>query len=591
MMANSKFNFSIVLRSLIILVTGFIIGWLIKPGSSDHQHETGQTSMQEEAFTTWTCSMHPQIRQGEPGKCPICGMDLIPLEDQTDENPREIRMTATAIALANIQTQAIDFGNPVREIRMNGKVQPDERLIYTQVGHIGGRVEQLSINFTGEVVEKGQTIAQIYSPELVTAQEELFVAEKIKATQPGLFTAAKEKLKNWKLTENQIEQILQSGMPTGTFPIKADVSGIVMEKNVNLGDYISRGTPLYEIVDLSRVWVLFDVYESDISFVRVGNQVNFSVSSLPGEAFRGRINFIDPIIDPMTRVAKARVEISNPYGKLKPEMFASGQIMIPSGGRKSEQLLVPKTAVMWTGPRSVVYEKTEDERGIAFEMREVELGAQVGDHYIVKGGLEPGAEIAVHGTFSIDAAAQLAGKPSMMNPQGGTRRQSQAHDHSSAPPEITPAAIKIDEKARHALSEIFRDYFSLKDALVADNFETSVRYAKMIKDHLSEMDMQLFEGEAHTQLMKYIGQIHPFLDQMIQAKDITQSRNAFKDLSSRFVVMAGVFGPLDDVLYVQHCPMADNNQGADWLSREQQIQNPYFGSQMLKCGSVTDTIK
>jgi membrane fusion protein, copper/silver efflux system len=213
--------------------------------------------------TTWTCSMHPQIRQNEPGDCPICGMDLIPLEDETDSDidPMAISMSPTAMQLASISTALVGSADPVKSVRLNGKVQSDERLVFSQSSHIPGRIEKLLVNFTGEFVSKGQVIASVYSPDLVTAQEELFEAEKIKDSQPQLFNAAKEKLKNWKLTESQIEQILQSGQTEEEFNIQADVSGYVTNRKVNVGDYISRGQSIYEIADLSRVWVLFDVYE------------------------------------------------------------------------------------------------------------------------------------------------------------------------------------------------------------------------------------------------------------------------------------------------------------------------------------------
>ncbi len=187
-------------------------------------------------------------------------------------------------------------------------------------------LKNLMVNFTGDYVKKGQVIASVYSPDLVTAQEELFEAQKIKETQPQLFNAAKEKLKNWKLTDSQIEQILQSGSTKETFDVQADVSGYVTKKMVNPGDYIRRGEAIYEIADLSKVWVLFDVYESDMSWIKKGDKVEFTIASLPGETFNGTITFLDPVIDPKTRVAKARVEVNNRGSKLKPEMFVSGTV-------------------------------------------------------------------------------------------------------------------------------------------------------------------------------------------------------------------------------------------------------------------------
>ena len=333
---------------IITLIIGITIGWIVSPSSnqpvttSDHQHES--------EAEVWTCSMHPSVRQSEPGQCPICGMDLIPLGNEDDGgDPMEVRMSETAMKLANIQTTIVSTGSSVKEIHMNGKVQADERRKSSQAAHIPGRIEQLLVNFTGEYVQLGQTIAQIYSPELVTAQQELFEANKIKEAQPALFAAAREKLKNWKFTDKQINAMLESGKLQERFPILADVSGIVSERRVNVGDYVMRGTPIYDVVNLSSVWVLFDVYESDMQWVSKNSEITFTVQSLPGESFTKKITFIDPLINPDTRVATARVEMANPEMRLKPEMFASAVVKSNLNGGK--KIIVPKSAVMWTGER------------------------------------------------------------------------------------------------------------------------------------------------------------------------------------------------------------------------------------------------
>lgn len=400
------------------LAIGLLLGWLIFGGSEakvteEHQHEHPAEEVAGE--TTWTCSMHPQIRQPEPGDCPICGMDLIPLEEEQngEVDPNAVSMSATAMQLANIKTTIVGAAEPLKVVRLNGKVQEDERLIFSQSSHIPGRIEDLLVNFTGDYLKKGQVIASVYSPDLVTAQEELFEAQKIKDSQPQLFEAAKAKLKNWKLTDEQINQILASETTQQTFEVKAEVSGYVTKKMVNTGDYVRRGQTIYEIADLSKIWVLFDVYESDLPWIKKGDKVTYTIESLPGETFQGTIDYLDPVINPKTRVAKARVVQSNKSLKLKPEMFVSGEVeaKLP----QTDALVVPKTAVMWTGERSVVYVKSETGQGVYFNMREVDLGPALGESYVVENGVQQGEEIAVNGTFSIDAAAQLAGKVSMMS--------------------------------------------------------------------------------------------------------------------------------------------------------------------------------
>jgi Cu(I)/Ag(I) efflux system membrane fusion protein len=421
----------------LILITGLFLGWLLfHPG---HKHSSADETVQSDTQgTIWTCAMHPQIRMPQPGKCPICGMDLIPLE-QGGSQPEElgaVHLTAEAAQLANVQTSVVSKQLPFKEVRLYGTVGTDERLIQSQVAQIGGRIENLNISFTGEPVAFGQKLAQLYSPDLVTAQQELLIAAKTRESQPELYAAAKEKLRQWKLTDNQISGIESSGKVQSTVDILSTSSGVVMSRKVSRGDYVSQGTVLFEIADLSRVWILFDAYENDLPYVRNNENISFSVQALPGESFSGNITFVDPVIDPVNRVARVRVEIGNKSGRLKPGMFVTGYVTSRPEGF-GESLIIPKSSVLWTGKRSIVYVKENGTTDYVFKLREIELGPMLGESYVVKSGLMEGEEIVTRGTFSVDAAAQLEGKPSMMNPQGGIKT-------SSMPGMVMPGELKTD---------------------------------------------------------------------------------------------------------------------------------------------------
>jgi len=399
----------------LLILFGLFLGWLFFHSSSTTKDEHNHTES-EKKNEIWTCSMHPQIKMDKQGKCPICAMDLILLNQnstaQMDSNA--IHFTADAAALANVATSIVSRSKPAKEVRLYGKVQADERLLQNQVAHISGRIEKLFVGFTGEVVTKGQLLALIYSPELITAQQELLEAAKEKQSQPAIYEAAIEKLRQWMLNDKQITQIEQSGQVKTKFEVYANTSGVVTTKKVNVGDYVSQGASLFDIANLSRVWVLFDAYESDLPFLNVGNTVNFSLQALPDKVFNSTIRFIDPVIDPVNRVAKVRVEIDNSGGKIKPEMFATGVVKANLNAYK-DKLVIPRSAVLWTGKRSVVYVKQPDSDELNFKMREIEIGPMLGNSYVVISGLEEGEEIVSDGTFSVDAAAQLEGKPSMMN--------------------------------------------------------------------------------------------------------------------------------------------------------------------------------
>jgi len=410
-------------------IGGLFLGWLFF--HSPHKMENIPEQTVESAKTTiWTCSMHPHIRMDKPGKCPICGMDLIPLnQSNVPVDSDAIHLSKEAAELANVLTSVVTKQKPVKEVRLYGKVQADERLLQSQVAHIPGRIEKLLVNFTGEGVRKGQTLAVIYSPELVTAQQELLETVKTKDSQPEIYEASKEKLRQWKLTETQIAEIESLGTVQNNIEVVSNTTGIVTARRINNGEYVSQGTTLFDIADLSKVWVLFDAYETDLPFLNEGNKISFTVQALPGTNFSGNIIFIDPVIDPITRVSKVRIEINNPNGKLKPEMFATG-IVNANLAEYKNNFIIPRSAVLWTGKRSIVYVKQSGTDEPIFKIREVELGPMLGNSYVIISGLNEGEEIVTQGTFSVDAAAQLEGKPSMMNQGGG--KISTGHNHGDA---------------------------------------------------------------------------------------------------------------------------------------------------------------
>ncbi|MGA2407292.1 MAG: efflux RND transporter periplasmic adaptor subunit [Bacteroidales bacterium] len=403
----------------ISLIIGLLLGWLFFHSSRKSEKKPDQLTEMAKS-TIWTCAMHPQIRMPQPGKCPICGMELIPLVQSITSSidPDAIRLSKEAAELANVLTSKVTIQKPVKEVRLYGKVQADERLFQNQTAHVQGRIEKLYINFTGESVVKGEVLAEIYSPELINAQQELLETIKTKQLQPELYEASKEKLRQLKLTDEQIAKIENSGVVQNNFEVLSNTAGTVTDLKVNTGDYVSQGTVLLEIADLSKVWVMFDAYESDLQFLYKDEKISFTLQALPGINFTGNIIFIDPVIDPVTRVAKVRVETGNQSGKLKPEMFATG-IVSSTLPEYRDNVVIPTSAVLWTGKRSVVYVKQPGSDEPVFKIREVELGPMLGESYVIIKGLSDGEEVVTNGTFSVDAAAQLQGKPSMMNPRGG----------------------------------------------------------------------------------------------------------------------------------------------------------------------------
>ena len=420
----------LIIGGLVLLVVVFLLGRCSMPSSTDshagHDHGTDEGSLEEPS--TWTCSMHPQIQQPESGDCPICGMDLIPLiiDGGADDGPRTLSMSESSRALAAIQTTVVERRFPEAEIRLVGKLDYDETKVKSLTARFPARIDELFVNFNGVPVKEGDHLARVYSPELLTAQSELLTAYRYDP-QSTATQSAKEKLRLWDLLPDQIEAILESGKAKDHFELKAPVSGIVVHKNVNEGDYIKTGQPLFKIVDLSTLWLRLDAYESDLAWLRFGQTVDFSVESYPGKTFQGKITFINPELDRKTRTVSVRVNVPNGEATLKPGMFAkaiarsriaqAGNVYAPEYAGKwispmhpeivkdaagscdicgmdlvpaeelgyvqdpdaEAPLVVPASAVLRTGKRAVVYVEKPNAERPTYEGRVVEIGLRAGD--------------------------------------------------------------------------------------------------------------------------------------------------------------------------------------------------------------------
>lgn len=560
---NKLLNNKIILV-LITLTLGAFIGWWIKPTESgsvenhDHAHEL-------ESISLWTCSMHPQVQLTEPGDCPICGMDLIPANSEGNEDNESpvLKMTESSMALAQIQTIQVGSTAGESKLELTGKIQADERESASITAKFPGRIERLYVSFTGEKVVKGQKLASIYSPELLSAQQELLEASKIKSDFPEIYQAAKQKLRLWKLSEEQISSIEVAGKIQELFDVFAEHGGIVMGRNVAVGDYITTGQALFQIVNLDKVWVILDAYESDLDQIQVGTPIQFTVAGIPNTKFSSKVSFVDPVINPETRVAAVRAELPNGQGKLLPEMFVKAEIS--KNGNSQTTILVPRTAVLWSGKRSVVYVKVPNQSPAGFEMREVEIGALQGDNYTVLSGLENGEEIVVNGAFTIDAASQLAGKPSLMNRTSSNQ-------------------VDVSENFSKGFNQLADYYFELKNQLASDQWTVDNKIWAGIRNSLKLMEN---EGKTTIQPSVWLG----VLKDLEKSIGIKEARVNFNSLSELILEANETYGLANRVVYKDYCPMAFGDEGAYWLSEKKEILNPYFGASMLTCGEVKETYR
>lgn len=561
---DNKKNLTIVILGCLFF--GGLAGWLIR-GTGDHpDHEHFHVA---EDGTIYTCSMHPQIRQNEPGQCPLCGMALTPVSSNSgNSSPYVLEMTPEAMALSNVQLTRVKSGAGSGKLSLTGKIQVNEQRVKSLTVNYSGRVDRLFVNFTGQEVRRGEKLATLYSPDLVNAQKELLETAKIKDRQPALYQASKEKMKLWKISDEQIARIENSGQVQTQFDVYADVAGVVIARNVAVGDFVNRGTALFEIVDLSSVWVILDAYESDLGAIRKGDDLNFQVSSYPGREFKAKVSYIDPVLNPDTRTVGIRAEAVNRNFELKPEMFVSASIATSQSSQSG--LMIPKTAILWTGPRSVVYVQVGTKESPAFEMREIELGPRVGDDYLVLSGVEEGEQVVSNGVFAVDAAAQLSGNYSMM-----------------LRPEVK--SLEVPEAFKTQLTAFMKAYFPIKNALVKSDAKETQKTIDPAKVSLAKVDMKLLGGKAHDIWMDLLKPMQGSLDKIAQTSDVEEQRKHFETLSDNLIEAVEYFGVVENTIYRQYCPMAFRDKGAYWLSAEKEIRNPYFGDKMLTCGEVKGT--
>ncbi|NLP58554.1 efflux RND transporter periplasmic adaptor subunit [Lutibacter sp. B1] len=583
-------------KYIVILFIGLFLGRFIYKDIASSK--TNQTPKNEELKTQkWTCSMHPQIMQSEPGDCPICGMELIPAETtNTGDNVsiNQFKLTKNAMALANIETTIVKKGgNTSNGLVLSGKIQENEKATAVQTSYFNGRIEKLYINSEGDKVSKGQLLALIYSPELVTAQEELLTALSMKTTQPNLYNAVKNKLRIWKLSENQINKIETTKKVLMNFPVYANVSGIVTAKLVEEGTSVKEGTPLLKISNLTTVWAEFDAYEKQLSSIKKGDEISITTNADPSKEIKATISFIDPVLNTSTRTTTVRAELNNKNEALKPGMFVQGTLNSAKKTAENSLLTIPKSAVLWTGKRSVVYIKEKSEEPV-FEMREITLGNVIGNMYEVLQGLNENDEIVTNGTFTVDAAAQLQGKKSMMNKMGEMQMtDNENHSEKEKAMNMSSETLKIEvsPKFKQQLQVVFTNYIQLKDALVNDNPKKAQETAKVLLNSLNKVDMKLLtEEKSHKTWMDIKTELVKSTNKILSESTIKSQRNEFIHLSNNFIKVVKIFG-VNQKVYKQFCPMAANNKGAFWLSTEEKIMNPYFGASMLHCGSVEETIE
>lgn len=556
-------------RRIIPLILVLIFGiWLGNVFFSERPSDHSASHVgSESAVEVWTCSMHPQIRSHEPGNCPICGMALIPVQGgggHVHGSIEQVAISEHAAALMQVQVRPAERRSVEGSVSVNGRIEFDERQVRDVVVRTEGQIEQLYVNYTLAPVQRGQRLAEVYSPAILAASQEFLSARRSGLTE--LVDAARSQLQLLGISEEQIAAIETSGEPMRTYTLFSPVGGVITDLEVRQGEWVSAGSRLMRVGSVGQVWVIFDVYESDLRNVRSGQSVRFSVESFPGEAFSGTISFIEPVVDSDRRTARVRVQLANPGGRLRPGMLARGHI---EGSASSDApLIIPRSAPLLTGNRAIVYVQVPGMDSPTYESREVVLGGRTGDYYEITEGLQEGELVVVHGAFRLDSELQIRGGRSMMQTE-------------TPSPTDTPS---LEHGDRIPLGTVVNAYVELVDALADDNPAGAHRAISSLEQALGNVDA---DDPAWLRLR---GRMNSALSSMHAGEGIEGIREHLPQLSAALEEAVTTLGRDVGTLHRAHCPMAFDFEGADWLQRSETINNPYFGDRMLRCGSITATL-
>jgi Cu(I)/Ag(I) efflux system membrane fusion protein len=631
---------------VLVLVVGF---WLGRLGRSPElpSQEVAAASKTEAEPQVWTCSMHPQIRLPKKGLCPICNMELIPASTgEMSGGMRRLTISENAKKLMDIVVAPVERKFVSAAVRMIGKVDYDETRLAYITAWFPGRLDRLYVDYTGVPVKKGDHLVYLYSPELISAQEELLqsleTVKNIKETELSVMremtestvAAAREKLRLWGLKTEQIEEIERSGKIQDHMTIYAPTSGIVIHKNALEGMYVQTGTRIYTIADLTQVWVKMDAYESDLEWLRYGQEVEFTTVSYPGSPFKGTISFIDPILNEKTRSIKIRINVPNSDGRLKPGMFVkatvrakvagSGRIMeaalagkwicpmhpeiISSNSGKCDicqmplvtteslgyvsddpdvaqkPLVIPVSAALVTGTRAIVYVKVPDTDKPTFEGREIVLGPRAGDYYLVRSGLSEGELVVIRGNFKIDSSLQIMAKPSMMTPEGAGGGG--MHDHgpkTSQNDTAGQAAVELPALFEYQLRAVLTAGENAEKAAASEDIAAIQSAFATFDLALKNVDMKELTGHTHMLWMELSMRLKNDAAEGLQAKKPKDATRIAIGLSETLKSTRAKFGLIHD-----HTMQSRPSINSEFRVQLAKVFDRYFAMQQALADDKSD---
>ncbi|MCH8342858.1 MAG: efflux RND transporter periplasmic adaptor subunit [Planctomycetes bacterium] len=589
----------VVVALLLLCGTAFVLGVFFGAPLQDANQGirtllTGEqpvAAAEEDDWRYYTCGMHPWVIVPEAGLCPICHMDLVPLDPEKFTG--EIAIDPVVVQNIGVRIEPVTRGPLVRTIRTVGSVDYDETGVRDVNIKVSGWIEKLYVDYLGQEVEAGQPLFEIYSPDLYAAQQEYLLAydnqdrigaEFLPDAAAGardLLEAARIKLEYFDVTPQQIEALQRSGKPAKTMTIVSPHRGVVIAKHANEGMRVDPGMQVYRIADLSTVWIMVSLYEYQLPFVEVGQPAVMTLSYIPGRTFQGKVIFIYPYLDKKTRQINVRLEFDNPTGLLKPGMYANIKLQRTLAQSRT---LVPRAAVMDTGKRRIAYVSLGEGR---FEPREVQVGVETDDGMIeILDGLMPGEMVVTSGQFLLDSEANIREALAKMI-KGQPASEQEAVGVVAGPSQLSA----LPDAAADAIVEILDGYFALGDTFAGDSVGDLSPVAGRIAGAVDVLlDVEIPDDEEFWRKHDEVATVRSIALELVDETDLEQARLQFADLSAalaKLIKATGVPPSYPTQVHQLHCPMYRSEEGGSiWLQPKGDVRNPFYGSMMLTCFDV-----
>lgn len=556
-------------------------------------HSTSEEGGRKISF--YQSPMHPWIKSDKPGNCTICGMKLTPVFEgekgfETDANV--ITLSSNAINVVNVQTELAQSRPLERTLTVAGKIETDETRFRVISAYVDGRIDKLFVNYTGEEVQAGQPLAMLYSPALLTAEREYLTllaqtnltgSANLSTQHERLLEGARQRLRRLGLSNDQINTLRSNATTNFTTRVSAPIGGTVVTRAVFEGQYVKEGDKLFEIADLSQMWFRFEVYEQDLPSIKMGDIVRVTSPALGARVYEGPITFIDPNINQEARSARVRVELQNPVieqdGKSRRELFnglyAEGKIVL----RTEPVLSVSRSVVLQPGDGARVF---LDQGGGAYVHQPVKTGRQGTDFIEILEGLSEGDKVVSSGNLLLDSQAQI-NRSSSSAPADGSKA-APAHDHSHAD-DSAPHSVEISQAQSGALTEFLVFVSGLNEQLAADNLPGYTARLASTEQAIASL-IGPFEGSPSLQAQ--IAKVAAESRNLQPAADLDAARSAYNAFSKATVDLyrAARIGAPDFKVRIYRCPMYPRaGQSAFWVQAQEPLRNPFFGSEMLECGT------